>query len=429
MKRHVIYGFMAALATLLATSAMAQQSKGHDSHRTRLIPYATANEATKQSLEKQRYMQPVTEWQSSDNEMFTGEFTYPFSWVERQIFVRIEGVNRPYELLINGKSAGTSANGHAATEFNITKISREDKNTLAIRILDNKGVAAIEGFDVAEPTPVAYVMSQPRVRMRDIYYRTTMGVGSVVNVDFGAIMHNQTLGDKTSRLYYELYLNDTIRLAAGHRDVSLGMYGVDTMRFGAPVPDSVLWSSNSPTQLSLHIKNRIAGRDVEFYDIPLSLRELSFENGTFYINGKATIMDWAEVSPNATADVVRGLYERGHRALRFTAGVVSDEVLTECDKLGIYVAVTAPINSSHMGTSRKRGGNPSNNPRWRDHYTERVMQMIYTTQRHPSVIAYHLADDSANGICLYEAYLAAKSIAGDRPVFYEDGNNEWNSDR
>ena len=429
MKRHVIYGFMAALATLLATGASAQQSKGHDSHRTRLIPYPTANEATKHSLEKQRYMQPITEWQSTDGELLTGEFTYPFSWVERQIFVRVEGVNRPYEVLVNGKSAGTSANGHAATEFNITKISREDKNTLAIRILDNNGVAAIEGFDVAESAPVAYVMSQPRVRMRDIYYRTTLGVGSVVNVDFGAIMHNQTLGDKSSRLYYELYLNDTIRLAAGHRDVSLGMYGVDTMRFGAPVPDSVLWSSNSPTQLSLRIKNRIAGRDVEFYDIPLSLRELRFENGTFYINGKATTMDWVEVSPNATVDVVQSLYERGHRALRFTAGVVSDEVLTECDKLGIYVAVTAPINSSHMGTSRKRGGNPSNNPRWKQRYIERVEQMIYTTQRHPSVIAYHLADDSANGICLYEAYLAAKSIAGERPVFYEDGNNEWNSDR
>ena len=108
---------------------------------------------------------------------------------------------------------------------------------------------------------------------------------------------------------------------------------------------------------------------------------------------------------------------------------MSDEVLTECDRLGIYVAVTAPINSSHNDTSRKRGGNPSNNPRWKQTYIERVMQMIYTTQRHPSVIAYHLADDSANGICLYEAYLAAKSIAGDRPVFYDDANGEWNSDR
>lgn len=429
MKRHTIFGIVAALATLAAPNATAQRSEGHDDHRTRLIPYPTASEAAKQSLEKQRYMQPITEWTTDSDGTLNGEFTYPFSWVERQIFVRVEGVNCPYEVLVNGKSAGSSANGHAATEFNITKISREDKNTLTLRLMQNKGVAAIEGFDIAESRPVAYVMSQPRVRIRDIYYRTTLGVGSVVNVDFGAVVHNQTLGDKNSRLYYELYLNDTIRLAAGHRDVSLGMYGVDTMRFGAPVPDSALWSSNNPTQLSLRLKNRIAGRDVEFYDFPLSLRELRFEDGTFYINGKATTMDWAEVTPNATIDVIQSLYQRGHRALRFTAGVVSDVVLTECDRLGIYVAVTAPINSSHNGTSRKRGGNPSNNPRWKQTYIERVMQMIYTTQRHPSVIAYHLADDSANGICLYEAYLAAKSIAGDRPVFYDDANGEWNSDR
>jgi beta-galactosidase len=54
--------------------------------------------------------------------------------------------------------------------------------------------------------------------------------------------------------------------------------------------------------------------------------------------------------------------------------------------------------------------------------------MIYTTQRHPSVIAYYLADDSANGICLYEAYLAAKAIPHGRPIFYDDGNGEWNND-
>lgn len=429
MKRHVIYSLAVALATLIASPATAQESKGADAHRTRLIPYPTTNEAANHSLAKQRYMQPIVEWTANDDGALTGEFTYPFSWVERQIFVRVEGMGKPYEVVVNGKSAGFATNGHAATEFNITKLSHEDKNTLTIAFLDDKSVAPIEGFDAVSPTPVAYIMSQPRVRVRDIYYRATKGTGTVVNVNFGAVMHNETLGEKSSRIYYELYLNDTIRLTGGHRDVILGMYGVDTMRFGTPVPDSVLWSSNSPTQLSLRLKNRIAGRDVEFYDIPLALRELRYENGTFYINGTATPIEWAEVSPNATAEVVKDLYSKGHRALRFTAGGVSDETLTACDDLGIYVALTAPINTSHMGSSRKRGGNPSNNPRWRDHYTARVVQMIYTTQRHASVIAYYLADDSANGICLYEAYLAAKSIAGDRPVFYNDGGNEWNNDR
>ena len=429
MKLRYTHIITAALALLLATTATAQHTTEHELHRTRLIPYPTANDAAQHSLDKQRYMQPITQWTEDGEGTLCGEFTYPFSWVERQIFVRIESVGKPYEVLVNGKVAGASTNGHAATEFNITKLSREDKNTLELRILDNQSVAAIESFDTASSTPVAYVMSQPRVRVRDIYYRTTKGVGSVVNIDFGAIMHNQTLGAKTSRIYYELYLNDTTRLSAGYRDVSLGMYGVDTMRFGAPVPDSALWSSNSPTQLSLRLKNRISGRDVEFYDIPLSLRELRYENGIFYINGNATEVEWAEVSPNATADDVAALHKLGHHTIRFTAGGVAEETLAACDNLGIYVAVTAPINSSKMGTSRKRGGNPSNNPRWKQTYIERVEQMIYTTQRHPSVIAYYLADDSSNGICMYEAYLAAKAISGNRPVFYEDGDGEWNSDR
>lgn len=425
MKRIVTYAVALLCALVSLTEATAQN---RDLDRTRLIPYPTAAEAAKQSLAKQRYMQPITEWTTDAKGDLVGSFTYPFSWVERQIFVRIEDVGCPYELLINGKVAGTSSNGHAATEFNITKASKEDKNSITLRLLSNDKVTAIECFTVAESAPVAYVLSQPRVRVRDIYYRATIGKGGIVNVDFGAIMHNQTLGAKTSRIYYELYLNDTIRLTAGHRDVSLGMYGVDTMRFGAPVPDTVLWSSDSPTRLSLHLKNRIAGRDVEFYDIPLALRELRYESGTFYINGRPTAITWHETSPNITTDELQSLYNAGHRALRFTAGGAKEEVLTLCDELGIYVAVTAPINSSLSGTSRKRGGNPSNNPRWKEHYTERVTQMIYTTQRHPSVVAYYLADDSANGICLYEAYLAAKRIAGDRPVFYDDGNGEWNSD-
>lgn len=429
MKHNFIYGIVLALATLTATELSAQSNEERDLHRTRLIPYPTANEAVEHGMAKQRYMQPITEWTTNAEGTLSGEFTYPFSWVERQIFVRVEGIGVPYEVLVNGKVAGGSTNGHNAAEYNITKISREDKNTLTIRLLDDKGVAAIENFEKDKSHPVAYVLSQPRVRVRDIFYRATIGKGGVVNVDFGAIMHNQTLGEKTSRLYYEIFLNDTIRLGAGHRDVSLGMYGVDTMRFGVPVPDSVLWSSDSPTRLSLRLKNRIAGRDVEFYNVPLALRQLRYENSTFYINDKATPITWTEVSPNATAEDIRGLHELGHRALRFTAGGVAEETLAECDKLGIYVAVTAPINSSKMGTSRKRGGNPSNNPRWTKEFTERVTQMIYTTQRHPSVIAYFLADDSANGICLYEAYLAAKRISGDRPVFYEDGNGEWNSDK
>jgi beta-galactosidase len=250
----------------------------------------------------------------------------------------------------------------------------------------------------------------------------------IVNSNFEVVMRNETMGDKTSTLYYEVYLNDTIRLDGGKREVWLGMYQTDTMRFGVAVPDSMLWSKGKGNHVRLMLKNRIEGRDVEFYEFPVALRELKFENNTFYVINTAEEVKWHDMSPNSTVEDVKRMVESGNLCIRFTAGCVSEEVLNYCDEVGAYVAITAPINSSSSGTSRKRGGNPSNDPKWRKEYVDRTMHMYYTTRRHPSIIAYFLADDSANGIALYESYLALKRVAGDRPVIYLDGGREWNSD-
>lgn len=415
-----------ALFVAHVSIAVAQTTDDAELHRTRLIPYPTALEAAEGDMSRQRYMQPIEEWHEVDG-VLHGEFIYPFSWVERQIFIRIEGVTLPYEVYINGRRAGGSQNGFAAAEYNITKLSREDKNRVELRLLDAKELLPIEGFERGVPHPIAYIISQPRVRVRDVAWRTNIEMGGVVNVDFSVVMQNQTLGEKSSRLYYELYLNDTLRLAAGHRDVVLGMYGVDTMRFGAPVADSLLWSATSPTHLSLRLKNRIAGRDVEFYDMPVALRELDYGAEGFEINRERVDVDWHDISPRATLEDIAAARSAGYIYLRFGAGYVSEDVLSYCDREGIYVALTAPINSSRAGVSRRRGGNPSNNPLWREEYILRTLQMIHATKRHASVIAYFLAEDSTNGICLYESYLAAKAIA-DCPIFYLYGGNEWNSD-
>ena len=422
------FNYIAIVACMVASSyvAMAQPLDGADPHRTLLVPYATAAEAAERGISRQRYMQPIEEWIEVDG-VLRGEFTYPFSWVERQVLIRVEGVASPFEVYVNGRRAGASHNGFAAVEFNITKISREDKNRVELRLLPADGVAPIECFEKGAPRPIAYIISQPRVRVRDVAWKPNIGMGGVVNVDFSVVMQNQTLGEKTSRLYYELYLNDTVRLGAGHRDVVLGMHGVDTMRFGAPVPDSVLWSPASPTRLSLRLKNRIAGRDVEFYDLPVALRELSYGRDGYVINGVVESIDWYDMSPRATINDIEAAYGRGIRAVRFGAGYVADAVLDYCDAKGIYVALTAPINSSLAGKSRRRGGNPSNNPSWRDEYVSRVTQMIHSTKRHASIVAYYIAENSSNGVSLYESYLAAKAISP-VPVFYLDAAGEWNTD-
>ena len=429
--RNAAIAFVAITTIALEGDCCSAQmlSDGCDLHRSQLIPYHTAAAAKERSMERQRYMQPITEWSRGADGGFEGEFTFPFSWLERQVFLRVEATGRGYEVLVNGKRVGLAANGYAATEFNITKQSREDKNRVELRFLEDNPMAPIECFGgVIAESPLAYIISQPRVRVREVVSDVEIGMGGVANAVFSVVMHNQTLGRKSARLYYDVYLNDTMRLAGGHRDVSLGMHGVDTLRFGASLADTLLWSSRNPQRISLRMYNRIEGRDVEFYDLPVGLCELRYLGDQMAVNREVVDGQWLDMSPASTVEEVASKARQGVDKIRFTAGCVSEDVLNYCDMEGIYVALTAPINSSLSGTSRKKGGNPSNQPSWKDSYVERTLQMIHTTKHHVCVVAYYLADASSNGICLYESYLAAKKVAGHRAVFYSDGGNEWNSD-
>ena len=429
MSNKVTYYIAFLCCTLLSINVLlAQDASRYEGVRTRLIAYPTADAARARSLERQRYMQPIVEWERLDTRRLTSKFTFPFSWLERQVYLRVEDAYQPYEVYVNGKLAGASRNGFAAAEYNITKLSKEDLNDVELRLKSSDDVNAIECFERDGRLPKVYIISQPRVRVRDIKWSAERGMGGVVNSNFEVVMHNATLGDKLSTLYYELYLNDTIRLGGGKRDVALGKRGVDTMRFGLPIPDSILWSRDNPRHVRLMLKNRVEGRDVEFYDFDVALRELRYANGLFVVNGVEQSIDFQEFSPASSVDDIRNAYDAGVRGIRFTAGSVADEVLDYCDRVGIYVLVTAPVNTSSSGLSRKRGGNPSNDPKWREDFISRALEMYYSVCRHPSLFGFCIADDSANGICLYESYLALKAVVDGRPVFYLDCEGEWNSD-
>lgn len=95
----------------------------------------------------------------------------------------------------------------------------------------------------------------------------------------------------------------------------------------------------------------------------------------------------------------------------------------------MYVIVQAPIDTRSSGESRRIGGNPSNDPEWLGAYVERTADSYHASKRHPSVIAFSLATQSANGINLYESYLDMKKSGDPRPFIYPDAAGEWNSDK
>ncbi len=424
-----------AIIALFSISALYGQppaAEDREPSRSVLWPAATAEEASyPDSVATHRYYARAGEWVEIP-EGYSTNFTRPFAWASRRVIVRLESAPRGYEVWVNGRRAGFEPNGNTASEFDITKYSVEGRNTLEIRLADAGYNAPLEAWKLSEEPAVparAWLLSPPTMRLRDVVAKCSITGDGVASAEIAAVVASGALNARTSRFHYELLSPAGTVVTQGNGDMTLSMRGEDTLRFAARIPVADLWSVDSPNLHTLRIRTVYEGRNAEFTELKLGLRTLDAGLGRLKINGAETPLHMAEID-GRDADTTRlqELRTQGVNTVLLRAGVLDDEVLQRCDELGMMVIVQVPVDSSHKGTSRLRNENPSNNPAWVDAYIDRAVTTYHAAKRHPSVVAFSLARNSANGIALYESYLALKRFGDPRPVIYPEADGEWNSD-
>ena len=407
--------------------------------RSRVVSYPTEELASQHIAEavQSQYLQVVSEWTRSEQDdatVFTSKYAIPFSWLNRLATLYVNEASGAYEVLINGKRVGYTSNAFSPAEFDVTKASKEDMNTIEVRIFKNHWSHRLED-NVASRTPrvgEVYVMSQPQVRLRDVLHNARTDEGATLaTVEVGMVVKTESLNPKKARIHYELMAPDTTVVTYGHRDIELGMRAEDTVKIMAQIPREALWSTLSPTLYRLNLKTQIEGRYAEYQTHLIGFRVVESDaDGNLLINGEKVELSFLEADAHTiTADDIVAARAQGKNAVRFKMGAVPQRAYDLCDSLGMYVYAQVPINTTKSGTSRQVGGNPSNDPLWREAYLDRVETTYRTTQSRTCVVGYVLAKDSANGISLYESYLRLKSLEKKRPVIYSEAAGEWNSDK
>ena len=438
--------FLSIIALVFAVGALSAQeydspeyvSLGRELPRSKTLPYPTAEEA--QALGSgavaSKYLRPVTGWtrtEEPDATVFTSKYVIPFVWLSRQAILYVDEASGAYEVIINGQKVGYAANAFTPAEFNITKASKEDVNTISIRILKDHWSRRMEDFvETREPrVGETYVISQPTIRVRDVVHNTDVDLKSeYANVEVGLIVKTESLNPKTARIHYELIAPDTTVVTQGYKDVTLGMRGEDTVKFMARIPYVLTWCADMPVRYRLNIKTQIEGRYAEYQSRMIGFRDIDInEEGDFMINGIKTELFYRDFDPlKVTEKDIIAARVLKYNALRFKMGAVPQNVYRMCDSLGMYVIAQIPINTSKSGLSRRIGGNPSNDPKWKAACLDRAETAYRTTCGQASVIGYVMAEESSNGINLYETYLRLKALERKRPILYIEAAGEWNSD-
>lgn len=404
---------------------------GRELPRGELLVYPSAEAAEAADGGNNRYFTRLMEWSLEENNRFTTNFTVPFAWANRQVLLHVGHSTGDYEVLVNDHPAAYVADGNSPAEFNITKLTHEGRNKVEIRVAQPSPTAPLESWK-ENPDPMLggiWLLSQPTMRIRDVATKTRVGENGFATAEVAVIVKSEALNPRTSRIHYQLIDPTGENAAAGFKDLTLEMRGEDTVRFLARIPANRLWTPELPTQYILRLKTQYEGRYVEFAELRMGFREVKVNEGRMELNGQPITLRVREVPGTIDENEIANLREAGYNTVRLLPGPVSEEFLEHCDEQGICVIAQAPIDTSRSGDSRRKEGNPSNDPAWKEAYIERAVNSYHTTKRHPSVVAFSLATRSSNGINLYESYLKMKQFNDSRPFIYPEADGEWNSDR
>lgn len=397
--------------------------------RSVIVPYGRLSDAVNGDVTTSPYVQTLSEpTLSEDGARATATFAVPVSWLNRRVIVRIERASSAFELYVNDARAGRAASGATAVEMDVTRHVRQGGNTLSVRLI---GDAPENAVSTIAPSTKPYigaisVVSQPALRIRDIIISTTLNDDGEAVAEFGVVVKCGTLTPKSMKLEYALNMGDSTILAKGSREVTLDMRREDTLRFVARVPVTALWSSDSPHLLRLDLCNRIEGRVAECVSRQVGVREATLRSDVLRVNHRPVQLHLADYDGKRPLDEVllgsiNGLF--------VTADVASEQLLAECDRRGVWVIVCAPFDTMSFPSSLRRGGNPTNDPSWRELAISLNEAAYHATKLHPSVVGYAIARGVTNGIVIYETYLRMKSLERSLPIVYEGFGGEWCSDR
>lgn len=375
--------------------------------------------------------------------VYIRDFTVPFDYIDKTIFLHIGAAKAAITVYVNGKEVGYSQDSKNPAEFDISQYAVRGLNRLAIKVdrwsegsfLEDQQMWRLSGINRD-----VYLFVQPKIRVRDYIVRTSLDPTYTNGLlETALLLKTQLLNPHTVTVHYDLYDPQGQLVNQTFRDVQVGMKSEDTVRFTASIPNVKQWNDETPHLYTLLYRVKREGRWTEFTAFKIGFRTIEIADDKLMINGKAirvkgvnmaehTVQNGNYTDPKFFEQTLLRIKQEGFNAVRTDGYPLPDSFYQICDRLGLYVWDVANINDQGMGNSLSRGRTLANNIQWREMFLDRVNNTYERGKNHPSIITWSLGDNAGNGYNMYQAYMMLRSKDDTRPIAYNGANLEWNTD-
>ncbi|KAI8964517.1 glycoside hydrolase family 2 protein, partial [Daldinia sp. FL1419] len=344
--------------------------------------------------------------------------------------LRFEGVDSAFTVWLNGWKVGYSQGSRNPSEFDVSPfIELDSENTLCVEVYQRCDGSYIEDQDQWWLSGIfrdVWLHSFPSVRVEDVHIRTLPddehdGWWLVVDAAMNKAGEAITLKLLDQELEIVISVNSTTQARRFRQRcfvrkpeewtaetpyiytlvISVGStYFTQKVGFRtAELIDGVFCVNGSPVKLrgvNRHEHNAKSGRTVPYENLKYDLQLMK----TFNIN-----------------------------AIR-TSHYPNDPRLYDlADEMGFWVLDEADLECHGFGeVSSEPASFTSDNPKWKDAYVDRAVQMMVRDKNHPCIIMWSLGNEAFYGRNHQAMYEAIKKIDRTRLIHYEGDQNANTAD-
>ncbi|MEY9953339.1 glycoside hydrolase family 2 TIM barrel-domain containing protein [Leifsonia sp. EB34] len=338
-------------------------------------------------------------------------FDLPAGWpADARVVLRFDGVESLYRVWLNGVEVGSASGSRLAHEFDVTEQVRPEGNLLAVRVHQWSAASYLEDQDqwwlpgIFRDVTLA---ARPADGLEDVWLRTAFANGA------GEVVPEVTAAASAFPVTLRIPELDVELTWPARADIA-------PVAVGRVEP----WTAETP-----RLYDATVAAHGETVALRLGFRTVEIRGDRFLVNGRRVVfhgMNRHETHPergrvfdeeHARADLIR-MKQFNVNAIRTSHYPPHPRLLDLADELGFWVILECDLETHAFEKAGWRG-NPSDDPRWRDAYLDRIRRTVERDKNHPAIVLWSLGNESGTGANLAAMSAWVHDRDPGRPVHYE----------
>ncbi|QNM84298.1 DUF4981 domain-containing protein [Polaribacter pectinis] len=379
----------------------------------------------------------------NNNGSYKRTFDVPENWDKKDIYLHFAGVSGAMYIWVNGEFVGYNEGSKTAAEFNISKVIKPGKNTIAVQVLRWSDASYMEDQDFWRLSGIerdVYIYASNKISLRDIRIVADLennykdgNLNLTLNVD----NNTSQLSEKTIEVKL---LDSNLEVFSDSKTSNLNI-GNNIICFKKIIPNVKTWNAEKPNLYTLLIT--VNGESTA---VKVGFRNVEIKNSQFLVNGKPVLIKGVNlhdhddkkghvISEELTIRDMEIMKQNNINAIRCSHYPKNPYFYRLTDKYGFYVVDEANIETHGMGVTqditnkpKKANNHPAYQPQWKDAHLDRTIRMFERDKNYPSIVIWSLGNEAGNGENFHTTYKWLKENDKTRPTQYEGAVGYENSD-